>query len=314
MPEDKLTVQDDRKIQVSQPVAITDQKPMAIMQQPSPSAVTFAGYVKDAGLLKVTDDQAKILLEPVDEKDIEIRPDGILYASWQFYKAKLDKAFPFRWRIIPLEPKPAIQNGCVLWVHYLIIDNAYVATAVGQCEYRENNPSISYGDAIEGCISNAITRLAKRMGINAELWSKKYIESWKEKYAEKYDDKGKMRWRKKSPEDIDEDKKVASIRGALTDKFAANISFNPISRKQIEKIHILADGQKLSRKDNSYQEFLEIDEVAKVIHNKKSSKDMTKDEAGALIDILDGISEGRYTIKVSPEGKKTLEIPSEERI
>lgn len=154
-----------------------------------------------AGTLEITEEQKKILSAPVDEKKIQIRPDGLVYLSWIEYQSRLDEAFGSAWSLVPQGmPKYDRNTNLILWGFYLIIKGKFVDFAIGQNEYIETNRSMTYGDAIEGAKSNALMRCCKRLGIGLELWDKEFVEMWKSKYAiSKYDEnKRRYIWHKKT--------------------------------------------------------------------------------------------------------------------
>lgn len=166
-----------------------------------------------AGTLEITEEQKKILSAPVDEKKIQIRPDGLVYLSWIEYQSRLDEAFGSAWSLVPQGmPKYDRNTNLILWGFYLIIKGKFVDFAIGQNEYIDTNRNMSYGDAIEGAKSNALMRCCKRLGIGLELWDKDYIQKWKEKYTyKKYDEiKKRYLWYKKS--DLNEEKHKIDVK------------------------------------------------------------------------------------------------------
>jgi len=53
------------------------------------------------------------------------------------------------------------------------------AEGIGEMDYQPGNPRMTYGDAIEGTKSNAITRCGKELGIARDLWSRRYLAGLK---------------------------------------------------------------------------------------------------------------------------------------
>ncbi len=158
--------------------------------------VSQADYVemaKSFGNIETTPEQGAILFAPVNEDDVEIRPDGLVYLPWMSYVTRLRDAFRTSWGLLP-QGKAVMKDGYVMWGFYLAIKGKLAAYAIGECEQTSR---MSYGETLEGAKSNAIMRLCKNMGISLELWQPSFIRRWKAKYAEEYFDEAKKKnlWR-----------------------------------------------------------------------------------------------------------------------
>jgi len=136
-----------------------------------------------AGRLALTEHEKKILFSPVDEDDVEIRPDGLIYLPWMEYAKRLRDAFGLQWSLVEAE-SPRVHEGLILWKFYLIIRGCYAGTAIGEQQYNPKNKTTSWGDACEGAKSNALMRLCKGIGVSLELWQPQFIRSWLAEYAE----------------------------------------------------------------------------------------------------------------------------------
>jgi len=158
-----------------------------------------------AGTLQVSDDEMKILEEAPDEGEIEIRADGLVYLPWPWYQNKLRKAFKMEWSLLP-DGNPILKENLLLWPHGLFVRGAPVAYAIGECSYRPDNRTMSYGDAMEGARSNALMRVCKSLGMAAILWNRDYTEYWRNKYAKMVIKDQKRIWVKKTKEELDEEK------------------------------------------------------------------------------------------------------------
>ena len=156
---------------------------------------------KGAGELEVDDATMAILMAPIDESMVCIRPDGIVYLPWAFFADRLRKAFSLSWALVAGD-KPVLEGNQVIWLHHLRIRGCYVASAYGQCNYHANNRGMSYGDSIEGAKSDALTRCCKPLGIAAELWDPAFIREWKKRWAESGGGGYGGKWRKKRAEDV----------------------------------------------------------------------------------------------------------------
>jgi len=139
-----------------------------------------------AGQLKITDDEKDILYKEVDENDVEIRPDGLIYLPWMEYATRLNKAFGTEWSMIP-QGMPSFKDNYILWGFWLIIRGHYSGYAIGEQQYYPNNYQMTWGDACEGAKSNALMRLCKGLGITLELWKPSFIRKWKKGNAESYE-------------------------------------------------------------------------------------------------------------------------------
>lgn len=176
-----------------------------------------------AGTIELTEEQKKILFAPVDPDTVEIRPDGLIYLPWMEYVTRLRNAFGVSWTILP-KGNPSLKDNYIYWGFYLIIQGKPAGFAIGEQEYHPNNPTMTYGDAIEGAKSNALMRLCKGLGISLELWKPSFIRAWKEKYAECYpatwpdgrpkldrNGKQKMEWKRKDRKEVEEIVEVEEV-------------------------------------------------------------------------------------------------------
>jgi hypothetical protein len=139
-----------------------------------------------------------VLSEAVDPGEVEIKPDGICYMPGYYWRRQLNKAFgPGGWGFAPRTPARVMGN-IVTWDGVLIAMGRVVATAVGECAYRANNPNMSYASCVEGAKTDAIGRCCKDLGMALELHDPKWRRWWQPEYAEKYQDReGRDRWRLK---------------------------------------------------------------------------------------------------------------------
>lgn len=165
--------------------------------------------VKSVGSIEIDDHQKKILFAKFKEEDIEIRPDGIVYAPWVEFAGRLREAFDLGFSFIPesTEPKLGPDRTSIIWGWFLIINKVLMGFAWGEMEYKANNRIMSWTDACEGAKSNAIMRLCKGLGIGAEMWRPSFVKAYLKKYGERYWDpeaynpktggKGRYLWRKK---------------------------------------------------------------------------------------------------------------------
>ncbi|KAG1717438.1 mitochondrial genome maintenance MGM101 [Suillus paluster] len=151
-------------------------------------------------------DIANILLAPVDDMDIEMKPDGLIYLPEIKYRRVLNKAFgPGGWGLAP-RSETNVGPKVVSREYALVCQGRLVAVARGEQEYFD--PS-NIPTATEGCKSNALMRCCKDLGIASELWDPRFIREFKVKYcvevfAEHVPTKKKKKlWRRKDQPKFD---------------------------------------------------------------------------------------------------------------
>jgi hypothetical protein len=144
----------------------------------------------------------RVLAEPVNPHDVEIKPDGIVFLPGVAYRRILTRAFGAGgWAIAPRSPARYMKdNNIVVYHGALFCLGRFVAEAVGECFYRDNNPNMSYASCVEGAKTDALSRCCKDLGIATEMWDANWREQWKAKYATSYEDRnsGKTKWKLKS--------------------------------------------------------------------------------------------------------------------
>lgn len=148
-----------------------------------------------AGTLELNERQIDILYRPVQDNEVSIKPDGLIYLSWIKYSDRLTKAFTGTgWAMLP-QGMPKIHKNLVIWGFHLVIKGVYCGFAIGEQEFFDNG-RMSFGEACEGAKSNALMRLCKAIGIGLELWDKVFIDRWVGTYADKKwnEEKRKYMW------------------------------------------------------------------------------------------------------------------------
>ncbi|KAG6003144.1 hypothetical protein E4U21_002298 [Claviceps maximensis] len=129
----------------------------------------------------VSEEQFKMLMAPIDFKDIEVKPDGVIYLPEIKYRRKLNETFgPMGWGLIP-KGEAVVGNAIVTREYALIADGRFVSQAQGENGYfsPEQLPS-----AVEGCKSNALMRCCKDLGIASELWDPHYVRWFRKAHME----------------------------------------------------------------------------------------------------------------------------------
>ena len=186
-------------------VPIVDERTGEIIPRNAPQPIAKAMYTFDVsaiGTLKLDENAEKVLDEPLEDADVLIRPDGLVYLPWTYYAKKLNRAFGrLQWGIIPsgnpVSKDVGYDNILVAWNFWLVVKGIPIAFSVGETTYRTTNKSMSYTDACEGAKSSALARNCKQLGISLELWDKEWIEGWKMNNAETYKKDDRVLWRKK---------------------------------------------------------------------------------------------------------------------
>lgn len=124
-----------------------------------------------------------ILKEPVDPRLVEVKPDGIVYLPWAWYADRLNRAFgQGAWTIVPRKDAQIIGTS-VVYFGALFVQKRFIREAAGECEYRANNPNMSYAACYEGAFSDCIVRCCKILGIAKELWDPTWREAWLAEWA-----------------------------------------------------------------------------------------------------------------------------------
>jgi len=125
-------------------------------------------------------DTAAILMRPVREEDVEIKPDGIIYLPEIKYRRILNEAFgPGGWGLAP-RGELVVGEKVVTREYALIVHGRFIAQARGECQYFSQETIPTAG---EGCKSNALLRCCKDLGIASELWDPRFIRAFKKQHC-----------------------------------------------------------------------------------------------------------------------------------
>lgn len=122
-----------------------------------------------------------ILQESLNPKDIEIKPDGILYLPEIKYRRILNQAFGAgAWGLVP-RSETIVTSKLVTREYALICQGQLVSVARGEQDYFNED---GIPTATEGCKSNALMRCCKDLGVGSELWDPVFIKQFKEQYCQ----------------------------------------------------------------------------------------------------------------------------------
>ncbi|KAJ2795371.1 hypothetical protein H4R20_005905, partial [Coemansia guatemalensis] len=121
-----------------------------------------------------------ILMAPVTESEIEIKPDGLLYLPEIKYRRILNRAFgPGGWGLVP-RGAHSVSGRTLSREYALICLGRFISQARGEQDYFDDS---GLATATEGCKSNALVRCCKDLGVASELWDPSFISKFKEKYC-----------------------------------------------------------------------------------------------------------------------------------
>ena len=131
-----------------------------------------------------SDEAQKALNVKIDPKDVEIKPDGIIYLPGVKYRNILHKAFgQGAWALLPKNIYFDESESRVFYHAALFVNGQFVSESIGEQRYIKNNENMSYATAVEGAKTDCMTRCCKDLGIAAQLWDPRFIKEWKEKNA-----------------------------------------------------------------------------------------------------------------------------------
>jgi hypothetical protein len=247
-----------------------------------------------ASMLKIDDTEQTKLLASFETKEIEIRPDGLIYLPQTFWRKRLNESFGIgQWCLI-VKSSTKDPNKSKLYLQgILMARGCYVAESVGESEYHEENALQSWASVWESAKSDCITRCCKDLGIASELWQPEFIKAWITDNALKVwintakkgdPEKLKAVWRKKTSEkfwnEID-NKKPTQPAKPEAKKQPEKINIPPIHDtelliKAIElmKVQKTIEGIKKVWSDNKVfqtnKEFIDAKELMKVAINLES--------------------------------------------
>ena len=138
------------------------------------------------GQMALTEQQEAVLNEPLPDDEADIRPDdGAVYASHDFYRRQLNRAFGrCGWTLVPGSPltqRPNTNEWYQRWT--LFIGGVYVAEAIASRDYQPDNARMDLSDVAEAIKSDALRRCCKDLGIAIECWNKRWTQRWRHEHA-----------------------------------------------------------------------------------------------------------------------------------
>ncbi|KAI8995158.1 mitochondrial genome maintenance MGM101, partial [Gaertneriomyces semiglobifer] len=125
---------------------------------------------------------ANILQMPVNEEDVEMKPDGLIYLPEIKYRRILNQAFgPGGWGMIPHGPH-SIENKRLSREYALYCLGRFVAQARGAHDFNGDESKLPI--ATEAAKSNALMRCCKDLGVASELWDPVFIAKFRKRYCQ----------------------------------------------------------------------------------------------------------------------------------
>ncbi|TIB10278.1 hypothetical protein E3P92_02688 [Wallemia ichthyophaga] len=175
---------------------------------------------------RVEPEVEKLLTQPVDQLDVEVKPDGLIYLPEIKYRRILNKAFgPGGWGLAP-RTSVQVDSKIVSREYALVCGGRLFSIARGEQEYFDPT---GISTATEAAKSNALMRCCKDLGIASELCSQRnpqtrdprFIREFKAKHAievwgEDRSGKKKKLWRRKDSPKLTYPYKEACINEWLT--------------------------------------------------------------------------------------------------
>ena len=177
-----LIVRSDKPVVVASEQA-NDLENSQVQEMVKQQALSMNSFYERIGSNSFGEEISSILMAPLDDKDIEVKPDGILYLPEIKYRRILNKAFgPGGWCLVP-KSSYKIERGYIIQEYVLICKGQFVSQAVGEQTIDEMGYK-TIGSSLEGAKSNALMRCCKDLGIASELWDPSFVISWKAKHVE----------------------------------------------------------------------------------------------------------------------------------
>lgn len=145
------------------------------------NSVDWSQSYHGLGTKRFSEKAGETLTAALDQEDIEIKPDGLIYLPEIKYRRILNRAFgPGGWGLAP-RSETIITPKMITREYALVAEGRLVAIARGEQDYFD--PS-GIPTATEGCKSNAMMRCCKDLGVASELWDPRFIRTFKKKYCQ----------------------------------------------------------------------------------------------------------------------------------
>lgn len=133
--------------------------------------------------LVLTEEQRKLLDEPIPLEDLDIRPTGEVFASQVQYRRRLNQVFGAGSWVLKEESSPRVSDNKIMQKWSLWAQGVFISVAWGDHEYFPNNRRTTWTDAWESAKSNALVRTCKDLGIASECWSRRFTSWFKKEHC-----------------------------------------------------------------------------------------------------------------------------------
>jgi hypothetical protein len=149
----------------------------------------------------LTSEETTILLAPVSEDEVNIRPDGLIYMPHIFVRERLNRSVGIgQWALI--ENRVTENNNTYMFDGSLYIRGHFISRAIGEMQFHDNNSKMSPATCYEGAKSDSLVRNCKDLGIGKECWQPRWSQNWVMKFGVKVwrdkqgrEKKGEFQWR-----------------------------------------------------------------------------------------------------------------------
>lgn len=202
--------------------------PLAINTDALPERRYAAATVQDVlpaaayerlGQFALTEEQEAILNEPTPANEVDIKPDGTVYVSHEYYVRLLNRAFGrMGWTMVPGSPltaRPGTEEYYQRWV--LFVGGVYASEALASRVFYPDNRNMDLSDVAESIKSDCKRRVCKDLGIATEPWQRRWAANWKRENAVEVlvqTQRGNVKqWRRIDGEPLKGEIRPASARG-----------------------------------------------------------------------------------------------------
>src|SRR5712692_4858324 len=138
------------------------------------------------GQMVISPEADAVLNEPLPDDEVDIRPDGLIYASHEYVVRQLNRAFGrMGWTLIPGSPlarRPDANPPEYFQRWVLFVGGVYCAEALASRVFYDNG-QMHLDDVAEAIKSDCKSRVAKDLGIATECWNRRFAKKWRDEFA-----------------------------------------------------------------------------------------------------------------------------------